>query len=39
MSRFLRKKNGTFLSDFYSILVLYLTDVQWLEKKKPRQYY
>ena len=30
-------KNGTFLSDFYSILVMYLTDVQWLEKKKPRQ--
>ena len=23
------------MSDFYSILVLYLTDVQWLEKKKP----
>ena len=36
MSRFLRK-NGTFFSDFYSILVMYLTDVQWLEKKKPRQ--
>ena len=38
MSRFLRKKRDI-LSDFYSILVMYLTDVQWLEKKKPRQYY